>query len=372
MKNFKLPDLGEGLQEVEIISWHVSEGDNVVVDQPLVSVETEKAVVEIPSPRSGRIAKITGIKGDIVKIGSTLVEFEEGPLLDAGAIVGSLPEETSELSSRQDNQKPTPQVVVSSPQKSVKAPPAVRALAQKLGVKLEEVTPTGPKGTVTRPDIEQAAQGGSGGLQFEPLRGVRRSMAQHMAKSHAEVVPATLTEDADIDGWIDTGDITVRLIRAIIAGVEHEPALNAWFKNDSICVHKSVSLGIAVDTGEGLFVPVLQGVNSLSEQELRNQINQLKEDVQSRNIRLETMQKATLTLSNFGTLAGRYGAMVVVPPQVAIIGAGKIRPQVIAVDDKPTVRKVLPLSLTFDHRAVTGGEAARFMAAVKKDLEKKI
>ena len=191
---FTLPDLGEGLQEAEIVAWHVAEGDHVVADQPLVSVETEKAVVEIPSPRAGRIARLMGAVGDIVKTGAPLVAFAEGPAADTGAVVGELPGAEAR---REPAEKKTAGA-------RVKAAPAVRALARRLGVDLAAVVPSGPQGRVTRADVERAAGAAAAeeaGAPEEPLRGPRRAMARNMARARAEVAHATLTDEADIEAW---------------------------------------------------------------------------------------------------------------------------------------------------------------------------
>ena len=364
MTTFKLPDLGEGLQEAEIVTWHVGIGDHVVADQPLVSVETEKAVVEIPSPQSGRIAKLFGEPGDIVKIGAPLAAFEEAGEVDAGTVVGKVPE-----FSRAASPKPS-QAAPRVP--TVKAAPAVRALARRHGVELSVIAPSGPGGTVTKADVERAVATLEAAGPLQPLRGVRRAMARAMERSHAEVVPATVTDEADIDAWQAGADVTMRLIRAIVVACRAEPALNAWYlgRDQGRQIHEQVHLGIATDTEDGLFVPVLRDVGGREAADLRRGLEAMKRDVAARKVPLEELRGGTITLSNFGMFGGQHAALVVVPPQVAILGAGRIHDKVMPVSGAPTVRRVLPLSLTFDHRAVMGGEAARFLAVVKGDLEK--
>jgi pyruvate dehydrogenase E2 component (dihydrolipoamide acetyltransferase) len=363
MSTFHLPDLGEGLQEAEIVSWHVGVGDHVVADQPLVSVETEKAVVEIPAPQSGRIAKLCAEPGDIVATGAPLVEFEATPTADQGSVVGALPE-------TEKSTEPPPKPAGDA--RGVKATPAVRALAGKLGVDLSVVAASGPGNTITAADVERAAAAIEAAGPSEPLRGVRRAMARNMERAHAEVVPATVTEVADIDDWEPGCDITLRLARAIAVACKAEPALNAWYlgRDAGRRLHEKVDLGIAMDTEEGLFVPVLRDVGARSEADLRRGLERMKTDVRARSVPLEELRGQTITLSNFGMFGGRHAALVVMPPQVAIIGAGRSREAVVARDGKPTVRRVLPLSLTFDHRPVMGGEASRFLAAMVADLEK--
>ena len=206
----------------------------------------------------------------------------------------------------------------------------------------------------------------------EPLRGVRRAMARHMAQAHAQVVPTTVTDEADLGAWGPESDVTMRLIRAILAGCAAEPALNAWYFGDSEerQLHERVDLGVAMDTPDGLFVPVLRNVGERDAADLRRGLEAMKKDVERRSVPLEELRGQTITLSNFGMHGGRHAALVVLPPQVAILGAGRRQDRVVARDGEPAVRPVLPLSLTFDHRAVTGGEASRFLAAVLADMEK--
>jgi 2-oxoisovalerate dehydrogenase E2 component (dihydrolipoyl transacylase) len=362
MRQFTLPDLGEGLEEAEIVSWYVGEGDHVVTDQPLLSVETDKAVVEIPSPSSGRIARVFGTKGDIVKVGMPLVEFAEGSEQDTGTIVGDLGGgEAARAATIATAQPAGPQVF-----------PAVRALAQKLGVALELVEGTGPGGTITRADVERAAKGTSDTGPAEPLRGMRRAMAQRMAASHAEIVPATVTDEADIDDWRQGEDVTIRLARAIAAACKAVPALNAWYNSGTgeRRLIDRVDLGIAVDTEGGLIVPVLRNVAAREVSDLRAGLDRLRADAIARAIPPEELRGATITLSNFGMIGGRFANLIIVPPQAAIVGAGRISERAVAHRGQLAVRRLLPLSLTFDHRVVTGGEAARFLVALKSDLER--
>jgi len=364
MTTFKLPDLGEGLREAEIVAWHVGVGDHVVADQPLVSVETEKAVVEIPAPQSGRIAKLYGEPGDIVQIGASLVDYDDAAQADAGTVVGTIPEVQVSGADRPS--------MVSAKVKGVKAAPTVRALARRVGVDLALVSPSGPDGTVTTADVERAAAAVSQAGRFEPLRGVRRAMAQNMARAHAEVVPATVTDVANIDAWPPNTDATLRLIRAVVVACKAEPSLNAWFLglDKGRKLHETISLGIAMDTEEGLFVPVLRDAGNRDTGDLRRGLEAMKADVKARTVPLEELRGATITVSNFGMFGGQHAALVVVPPQCAILGAGRIHQRVVAEDGQPVVRRALPLSLTFDHRAVMGGEATRFLAAAIADLER--
>lgn len=365
MKIFKLPDLGEGLQEAEIVKWHVKTGDTVKTDQPMVSVETAKAIVDIPAPYDGTITRLYGNPGDIAHIGAPLVGFEgEGADAGAGTVVGQM--DTGQKPVRQSPLGAAPAPTAAG----IKAIPAVRMLARKLNVDLAMVTPTGTDGTITQGDVQRAARILEETGPIELLRGIRRAMAQNMMLANAEVASATIMDDADINAWGEGENVMLRLVRAVVAGCRAEPSLNAWYDAQRIgrYVVKKVDLGIAVDTPDGLLVPVLRNVGERDMDDLARGLADLVRDTRARKVPPEELRGHTITLSNYGTIAGRYASPVVVPPTVAIVGAGRVRDQVVAEDGKPAVHRVIPLSLTFDHRAVAGGEAGRFLAAMMADL----
>jgi pyruvate dehydrogenase E2 component (dihydrolipoamide acetyltransferase) len=376
MKIFYLPDLGEGLAEAEIREWYVKAGDVVTVDQPLVSMETAKAVVDVPSPYAGKIIKLHGDANTIVKTGAPFISFETEEAStekDKGSVVGKL--ETSEKKWDDGD------IIVGAAKTTsgaIKAIPAARVLAQHLNVDLQLVTPTGPKGLITAEDVKNFAGtktetpatsklSGKG----EALHGVRRVMAQAMMQSHKEIVPVTIMDEANLSRLPPKSDMTVLMLKAIVAGVKAEPALNAWFDGKSLerQLFSEVNIGLAVDTPEGLFVPVVKHTENRQDEELRELINTYKEAVRTRSIAATDMHGATITLSNFGTIAGRHATPIIVPPAVAILGCGRARDVIIPKDGQMIVGRMLPLSLTFDHRAVTGGEATRFLGAVIKFLE---
>ncbi len=464
-KTFHLPDLGEGLPDATIVEWFVKEGDVIRLDEPLVSMETAKAVVEVPSPVSGKVLKLAGQAGDIVVTGSMLAQFQPDPKLpqraegqDTGHHHGPPADKNGGESARtasasnDDNERPAgpaPEktkgrasedteserddagTVVGAMQSSntihaeeafavggVRAMPAVRATARKLKVDLSRVRATGADGAVTMADVKQAAANGdavqgasareklaappasrnpsaaapqerertslsasgkpmrtqppgvSANGQPEQLKGVRRNMARVMADAHAKVVPTTLSDDADVQAWQPGNDVTVRLLRSIVSACKAVPALNAWFDGDKLTrtLHGQVDVGIAVDTDDGLFVPVLRNADILDAQGVREGVNRLRAQVQDRSIPASELSGYTISLSNFGMFAGRYATPVVVPPCVAIVAAGRARHQVMPVMGGFESHKVIPLSVTFDHRACTGGEAARFLKALIDDL----
>ncbi|HEU4654994.1 MAG TPA: dihydrolipoamide acetyltransferase family protein [Steroidobacteraceae bacterium] len=393
MTTFNLPDLGEGLPEAEIVAWHVHEGDSVTVDQPLLSVETAKAVVDVPSPYTGRIVKFHAKPGDTVETGKPLVEFEvqggtkpqtaaastqtAAPSSGQGMVVGHMASSDEEFVDRA--------IAGGARRRSgerVRAAPAVRMLAKRLHVELSSCRATGRRGLVTVDDVLARANIGTrargpavvvpGITDADKLRGTRKAMSHSMSLSRDEIAMCTVFDDADIEGWKKRGDITARLIRAIVAGIKAEPGLNAWFDPSGPArkVHEQLDLAIAVDTGEGLIVPVLRNVGALTTEQLRASLNDLKERTRNRTVTPEEMREYTFTLSNFGTLAGRYATPLVVPPTVAILGAGKTQRDVVAGATAPEIHTRIPLSLTFDHRCITGGEACRFLGAVIEDLSR--
>ncbi len=399
MKRFNLPDLGEGLQEAEIVRWHVAVGDTVAVDQPMVAVETAKAVVEVPAPFAGVITALHGKPGDTVATGAPLVDFqgEEAPAAAParqsahaaqpataqGGVVGQMPESDEVLTA-------APAATARSSRGRVRAVPAARELARRMNVDLENIVGSGANGLVTIDDVLGASQSPGGGRlgvatsamrpaanlsetsELEVLRSLRRAMSQSMTLARDNVMECTVCDDADIEGWQQGGDYTVRLLRAIGAGCRAEPGLNAWFDGTTQGrrLFHHIQVGIAVDTPDGLLVPVIRDVGNRDAAQLRAEVNRLKAGARDRTLPPSDLRDFTFMLSNFGVMAGRYATPVVVPPAVAVLGAGRISRDVVATESGIEAHRRIPLSLTFDHRCVTGGEAVRFLGAVIQDLQK--
>ena len=436
-KTFFLPDLGEGLPDAEIVEWHVKTGDIIRLDEPLVSMETAKAVVEVPSPFSGKVLRRAGEAGDVIATGSPLVDIEIDPDLpqradaqdtghhhggtpspvtlrappspegsgaggegggDAGTVVGAM---------ESSNVVRTEQAVSVG---GIKAMPAVRALAKKLKVDLNRVSASGAEGVITLADVKAVAAGTAAYLpsaigrragdegsatttpspaalgaapspagrgedhadKDEPIRGVRRNMLRSMSAAHAEVVPTTLMDDADLHAWRPGEDITVRTVRALAVAAKAEPALNAWLnaKEGTLRRHSAVHLGIAVDSPDGLFVANLRHSDSRDGAQIRAELDRLRDGVKQRSLPPEDLSGYTLMFSNFGVFAGKYATPVVVPPCVCIVGAGRLYHAVVPVLGGLETHRMMPISLTFDHRAATGGEAARFLKALIGDLQR--
>jgi pyruvate dehydrogenase E2 component (dihydrolipoamide acetyltransferase) len=270
----------------------------------------------------------------------------------------------------------------------IQAVPAARALARSLGVELAGLAGTGSNGLITLADVIAAglpgtraaavpastmhpavATGATGEVQ--ELRSLRRAMAQSMALARDQVMECTVNDDADLHAWQAGNDYTGRVLRAIAVACHAEPGLNAWFDSTSQArrLFEHVDVGLAVDTPDGLIVPVMRNVGARSAAEMRTELERLKQGAVARTLKGEELRNFTFMLSNFGMLAGRYATPVVVPPAVAILGTGRARRDVVAVGDRVEVHQRMPLSLTFDHRVVTGGEAVRFLGALIRDLE---
>ena len=407
VKTFNLPDLGEGLPEAEIVSWLVAEGDIVKVDQPMLQVETAKAVVEVPAPYAGRIARIHAPDGTILPTHSPLVDIDTEPGASAGGTdpaatkpaAASAPATDKAAAAREDSGTVVGKMMSSDEVLAdadiagrgrrrkpgrIKAAPAVRALAKQLGVDLENCRPTGRHERLVADDVRAAASGRAPAARQapklklppgkpEPLRGPRRAMAQSMSAARDHIAQCTLFDDADIHYWAHGQDITARLLRAIAAGAHAEPALNGFFDGEAMArqLEERVDIAIAVDTPDGLIVPVIRDVGRKSAQELRADLNGIKQATRERSVKPEDMRDFTFTLSNFGMMAGRYATPVVVPPTIAILGAGGLRHDVVPVLGGIETHRRIPLSLTFDHRCATGGEACRFLAAIIDDLQKR-
>jgi 2-oxoisovalerate dehydrogenase E2 component (dihydrolipoyl transacylase) len=385
MTTFNLPDLGEGLPDAEIREWYVQPNDVIKVDQPMVAMETAKALVDIPAPFTGKVMKLYGKAGDIIKTGQALLDIEgENPTKknsDQATVVGNL--QLGEAILEESPLGIQPKKTSISHQYGIKATPAIRALAKKFQINLNDCKGTGPDGQILVADIQKRLQQKSSEKSvsistssplppgYEPLRGVRRVMASTMKQAQQSIVPVTLVDDADIHAWPEKTDITLRLIRAVMAACQREPRLNAWFDESqlALCQHSRIDLGIAMDASEGLFVPVLKNIAQESAVNLRKAIDKFKLEVKNRSVSPDDLLGATFVLSNVGVFAGRYATPIVIPPMVAILAVGRINEKVVAEEGKISVHKQLPLSLSVDHRVITGGEAARFLSALIIDLQ---
>ena len=405
---FKFPDIGEGLTEGEIVRWLVKEGDEVKEGQPLVEVETDKALAEIPSPATGVVLKILAKEKEIVKVGQVIVIIgEKGEALAAPpprprsvGVVGELEEAPEEAPSVTVTAEPVKTVLVSE---HALATPAVRALAKELGVDINKVKGSGPEGRVLEKDVRQFADAKGkppepekkvtkvkkydlyGYVDRIPLRGVRRSIAKAMVKSKYTAPHVTAMDEADVTELWKIREkekkaaekkgikltILPFIIKAVIAGLSEHPYLNATLddENEEIILKKYFNIGVATDTPEGLMVPVVKNAKDKSILQIAQELTQLVEKARNRTIDLADLKGGTFTISNYGALGGIYATPIINYPEVAILGVGKIREMPVVRNGKLVVRKILSLALSFDHRVVDGAEGARFLNTVIAHLE---
>lgn len=387
LREFKFPDVGEGIAEAEIVRWLVKEGDSVKEDQDLLEVETDKAVLTLNSPYTGKIKKLHGQEGEIIKVGDVLTTVDasaedtpavEAEKKDSGTVVGNLGDGEA--------------VEVVHP---VQAMPAVRALAKQMGINLATVKGSGPGGRITKEDVEKAgAQTGQqtrpdadpyGVVEKIPLRGIRRTIAKRMAEASKRVAEVTIWEDADITELEQVRAKERRvaeekgvrltylpfLIKAIIPALKAHPYFNASLDEaaEAIVLKKYFNIGIAVDTSDGLIVFVIKNADEKNILDMAQEIATLADKARLRKIDLHDLKGSTFTITNYGIVGASYGTPMINHPEVAILGLGKIEDRAVVRDGQITIRKMMPLSLAFDHRVIDGVEAGRFLGVVIQHLE---
>jgi pyruvate/2-oxoglutarate dehydrogenase complex dihydrolipoamide acyltransferase (E2) component len=350
---FKLPDLGEGLTEGEIARWLVQEGQEIAEDEPLVEIQTDKTTVEIPSPAAGKVARIMVAEGEVVPVGTVLVVIGED---------GAAPAVAEERAER-----PTPVATPKEPAQRVRATPLIRKVAQELGVDLVQVEGTGPQGRITEEDV-RAAAGPSEGRR-EPLRGVRRLVAEHMARAHREVPPVTWVEECDF-GAVDLKRLVPVVLKAVAETLKEFSELNARLEGDQIVYLDRYDLGVAVQTDQGLVVPVVRGCDEASLDDLRAEVDRLAEAAREGSLKPEELRGSTFTVTSAGKLGGLLTTPIVNHPEVAILSIGRIAERPVVKDGEIVARPTGFVSVTFDHRVVDGARAAEFGLAVIRRLER--
>jgi pyruvate dehydrogenase E2 component (dihydrolipoamide acetyltransferase) len=387
LREFKFPDVGEGIAEGEIVRWLVKQGDWIKEDQELVEVETDKAVLTLNSPYTGKIEKLHGNEGEIIKVGAVLTTVQDTEDVaaalqsenkDSGTVVGSLGGE-NEL-----------EIV-----RPVLATPAVRALAKQMNLDLTRVSGTGPDGRITKEDVQALAEKiaepmGAGAdhhgpIEKIPLRGLRRTVAKRMAEASKRVAEVTIWEDADITeleqlraeerkrAQAQGVKLTYLpfLIKASIAALKAHPYLNASLDEaaEEIVLKRYYNIGIAVDTSDGLIVFVVKAADQKNIVELAREGAALAEKARHRKIDLPELRGSTFTITNYGVVGASYGTPIINYPEVAILGLGKIEDRPVVRDGEIVIRKIMPLSLAFDHRVIDGVEAGRFLGVVIQHLQ---
>mgnify|MGYP001616845800 CR=1 FL=1 len=377
--DFVLPDLGEGITEGEIRRWLVKEGDAVEEHQTVLEIETDKAVVEVPSPKKGKVLKINKDIGEIAKVGEVLMT-----ILEAG--------EAAEEKPKEERPKSVSVVgVLPEEEEEILATPAVRALAKELGVKLETIKGSGPGGSITKDDVAEASEKGKktddqyGAIERIAIKGLRRTLAKNLITSQKTTAFVTGMDEADItELWslrerekkalIEKG-IHLTFLPFFIKAVHHalteHPLLNASVDEgrEEIIIKKYYNIGVAVDTPDGLMVPVIKNADKKTILELASEIQGLSVKARERKIMLEEIKGSTFTITNYGHFGGTFATPIINYPDIAILGIGKISDKPWVKDGKIVIRKILPLSLTFDHRVTDGVDSARFLSKVIQYLE---
>ena len=400
---YKFPDLGEGVTEGEVKKWLVKEGDTVKQDESIAEVETDKAVVEMPSPASGKILRLHFREGDIVKVGETLATIgAEGESMvevlakrPSVSVVGELPEApeaTEEIK--------TAQTAIEPAGAEVLATPAIRRIAKDLGLDIAKVKGTGPDGRVTEEDVKGLSARPAervkpktiakfdvyGWIDRVPLKGIRRTTAKRMIESQTKAANVTAMDAADVTELValreaqkkvaqETRNVKLTympfIVKAVVEALKAHPYLNSSLDEEAqeIILKKYYNIGIAVATEDGLIVPVIKGADQKSIFELAEEVQRLAGLASSRKIDLADLKGGTFTITNYGVFGGTYGTPIINYPEVAILGTGKIEDAPMAKDGEVMVRKKLALSLSFDHRVLDGAEAARFMNDIIRHLE---
>ena len=396
--DFKLPDLGEGIAEGEILKWMAKEGDQIKEDQPIVEVMTDKVNVQIPAPRSGKVSKILVKEGDIAKVGQTILVIDDGSTGTAPSVPGSAPEAPKPVQSAPAQAQPA------APSQGLLATPATRRLAREMGVDIGTVRGSGPQGRITDEDVRKSVGGPRSGPatvsvqqappahvqagpkeELVPLRGIRKTISERMLKSLQTTAQVTHVDEADMTELVQLREAFkgsaekrgVRLtflpfiIKALVPALKEFPYVNSSLDepNGNIVLKKYYNIGIATDTEQGLVVPVVKSVDTKDILELAAEIERLADKARHGQLTLDEVHGSTFTITNVGAIGGIFATPIINLPEVAIMGLHKITKRPVVRDGKVEVRDITYLSLTFDHRVVDGAYAARFTSRVIETIQ---
>lgn len=411
---FNFPDLGEGLDEGTILEWYVKEGDHVKVGDPIVQMETDKVVADIPSPKEGIISARHGDVGDVIRVGSALVviklegempeeapeEKKELPIQepeDAGAVVGTMEVAAKDdvLAPSDEGKSASEEVVQEKPKKAL-ATPVARAMAKQMGIDINQVPGSGPSGRVKRADIQEfkkksepthssQVSPGNGDETYLPLTQIRKTIARNMMHSKLNAAHMSVFEEVEISrlmqirasykDWFANKGVKLTylpfIVKAVAQALKRHPQLNSRIdtENNRIVVRNRYHIGIAVDAPDGLVVPVVRDADRLTIFEIAKEVGDLAERARARKLTLSDMKEGSFSITSFGSIGGIFATPVLNYPQAGILGVGRILKTPIVKDDEIVVGNVMPLSLTVDHRVVDGGETTRFIKRVMEALD---
>ena len=356
---FKLPDLGEGLTEGEIARWLVHEGQEIAEDEPLVEIATDKTTVEIPSPAAGTVTRILVAEGEVVPVGTLLV------------VIGGDGETSTEPTAAPPAHSARNRLLHGD---RIRATPLVRRLAQELGVDLDAVAGSGPQGRVVEADVRAAAAGGAGAAaperegRREPIRGIRRQMFERLTRAHQEIPPVTWVEECDFTA-ADLASLVPLVLKAVAAALRDFPELNARVEEGELVYLDRYDIGVAVQTDQGLVVPVVRNCDSCSLEQLAAEVTRLAEAAQAGKLAPEELRGGTFTVTSAGRSAGLLTTPLINHPQVAILGVHRIADRPVVREGEVVVRRMGNVSVTFDHRVIDGKRAADFGLSVIHRIE---
>ncbi len=407
---FNFPDIGEGLDEGTILKWYIAEGDFVKAGQPIVNMETDKVVTDIPSPKKGKIVRTYGNVGDIIRVGGALVEIEmEGSAISStkltaeepkveneAGVVGTLESAGTSPLLAASNESVTKGETQIKPQNKAIATPHSRAIARSLDIDINDVLGTGPLGRVTKEDVENHKASNSKSeivkdrvaeqqntaelISYEPLTQIRKTIAKNMLNSKLNAAHMAVFEEVEVSELMAVrerfkkkyADKNVKLtylsfiVKATAKALKKHRQLNSQLdmENNRMIYKNYYNIAIAVDTPDGLVVPVIRNADQLSIFEIALKISELSDKAHSRTLTMDDLKDGTFTLTNFGSIGGIFGTPVINYPQAGILGMGRLMKTPIVINDQIVIGNILPLSLSADHRIVDGGEASRFMNSI--------
>jgi pyruvate dehydrogenase E2 component (dihydrolipoamide acetyltransferase) len=421
---FKFPDIGEGITEGKILQWYVKKGQEVKTGDPLVKMETDKVVTDIPSPKDGEIVNLFGKEGEVINVDAPLVELElEGvspeeaqeiakekpkplekkPIDEKGfGVVGTLEVagDSAFLPAGTEGLAPKEEPEAEAPLKKALATPVARAMAKELGVDINQVPGTGPAGRVMKKNIQLfyesmqagkmkpaavAAEPKGPRVVYEPLSQIRKTIARNMIRSKQSAAHMTVMDEVEVSQLVNVRETHKKsyeqrglklsylpfILKAAAYSLKEFPNVNAQMdlENDRMILKQYYNIGIAVDTEEGLVVPVIRDVDKKAISELSAEIMETAERARERKLTLDDFKDGTFTVTNYGSIGGTFAAPVINYPQTGILGVGRILKTPVVKDDEIAIGHILPLSLSVDHRIIDGAEAARFIAKVIEFLE---
>lgn len=398
MVDIKFPDVGEGITEGTLVKWLVKTGDEIKADQAVAEIETDKAIVEIPTPKAGKVSKLFGKEGDILKVGSTLASLVvpgEEIQVPAAMKPEIRPQEISHAEITPGITEKLPEV-----QNKVLAAPATRRLARELGVDISGVSGSGPGGRVTDEDVKRFAEAPPKQAEVtQPevapeikaleeriqIKGIRKTIGERMVKSLFTAPHVVSMDEADVTELVKLREKEKKtaeekgikltylafIVKAATVALKQHPYLNASLdpQKNEIVLKRYYNIGVAVDTPEGLMVPVIKNADRKSIMELAGETEKLAEEARTRKIKLSDLKGNTFTITNIGSIGGLFSTPIINPPDVAILGVHRIRDMAVVIDGEIKIRKILPLVLSFDHRVLDGAQAARFMNTLMEHLK---